>query len=121
MARQSDAALHSLLRIQATREKQMADKHPAAMERAGYWFKEIVLPDPAPPPSAAARSDVEPERTEADIDAEAELYVVMYPDDRVSCRATDLTYTHIETGSMRTSRAHGTSAVKLPDDPRRPA
>ena len=57
----------------------MADKHPAAMERAGYWFKEIVLPDPAPPSSAAAPSNAEPERTEADIDAEAELYVVMYP------------------------------------------
>ena len=87
MARQSDAALHSLLRIQATREKQMADKHPAAMERAGYWFKEIVLPDPAPPPSAAAPSDAEPERTEADIDAEAELYVVMYPDRAERIRA----------------------------------
>ena len=34
----------------------------------------------APQPSAAARSDAEPERTEAEIDAEAELYVVMYPD-----------------------------------------
>ena len=71
MARQAEAALRSLLRIQAIREKQMAEKHPAAMERAGYWFKEIVLPDPAPPPPAVARSDAEPERTEADIDAEA--------------------------------------------------
>ena len=87
MARQSDAALRSLLRIQAIREKQLAEKHPAAMERAGYWFKEIVLPDPAPPPPAAAQSDVEPERTEADIDAEAELYVVMYPDRAERIRA----------------------------------
>jgi hypothetical protein len=87
MARQADAALRSLLRIQAIREKQLADKHPAAMERAGYWFKEIVLPDPAPPPSAAAPSDAEPERTEADIDAEAELYVVMYPDRAERIRA----------------------------------
>ena len=60
MARQADAALRSLLRIQAIREKQMAEKHPAAMERAGYWFKEIVLPDPAPPPRAAVPSDAEP-------------------------------------------------------------
>jgi hypothetical protein len=35
MARQSDAALRNLLRIQATREKQEAAMHPAAMERAG--------------------------------------------------------------------------------------
>ena len=87
MARQSDAALRSLLRIQAIREKQLAEKHPAAMERAGYWFKEIVLPDPAPPPPGTAPSDVEPERTEADIDAEAELYVVMYPDRAERIRA----------------------------------
>ena len=80
MARQADAALRSLLRIQATHAKQLADQHPAAMERAGYWFKEIVPPGPVPPPPAVAPSDVEPERTEADIDAEAELYVVMYPD-----------------------------------------
>ncbi len=38
MARQADAALRSLLRIQATHAKQLADQHPAAMERAGYWF-----------------------------------------------------------------------------------
>ena len=50
MARQSDAALRSLQRMQATRDKQLAEQHPAAMERAGYWFKEIVPPDPAPPP-----------------------------------------------------------------------
>ena len=42
---------------------------------------------PAPPPPAAARSDVEPERTEADIDAEADLYVVMYPDRAERIRA----------------------------------
>ena len=65
MARQSDAALRSLQRIQATREKQMADKHPAAMERAGYWFKEIVPPDPAPrrPPPRPTRSPSAPRPT----------------------------------------------------------
>ena len=66
MARQSDAALRSLLRIQATREKQMAEKHPAAMERAGYWFKEIVPPDPAPnrpPPRGPTRSPNAPRPT----------------------------------------------------------
>ena len=42
MARQSDAALRSLLRIQATREKQEAAMHPAALERAGYWFRETM-------------------------------------------------------------------------------
>ena len=50
MARQSDAALRALLRIQATREKQEAAMHPAAMGRAGYWFKEVARPGPRPRP-----------------------------------------------------------------------
>ena len=116
-ARQSDAALRSLLRIQATREKQMVDKHPAAMERAGYWFREIVLPDPAPPPSAAARSDAEPERTEADIDAEAELYVVMYPDRAERIRAAGGLPARLDFGAF--DRGPEIVASLLPPAPRR--
>jgi hypothetical protein len=84
MARQLDATLRNLLRIQATREKQEAAMHPAAMERAGYWFQEISVPARDPPPadaqSAEAQSDAEPEPTQAGIDAEAELYAMIYPD-----------------------------------------
>ena len=88
MARQSDTALRSLQRMQATRDKQLAEQHPAAMERAGYWFKEIVPPDPTPPPPAVMpRDPAEPEPTEADIDAETELYAVMYPDRAERIRA----------------------------------
>src|SRR6185503_5106903 len=50
MARQADSATRTLLRIQALREKQEAALHPAAMERAGYWFKEISVPAPRRPP-----------------------------------------------------------------------
>jgi hypothetical protein len=87
MSRQSDAALRSLLRIQARREKQEAAMHPAAMEKAGYWFRSVVVPPaPAaaetPPPDAA-----EPVRTQAGIDAEAELYAVRYPDRAARIRA----------------------------------
>ena len=113
-ARQSDAALRSLLRIQATREKQMVDKHPAAMERAGYWFKEIVLPDPAPPPSAAARSDAEPERTEADIDAEAELYVVMYPDRAERIRAAGGLPARLDFGAPRAGDRRQSAPASAP-------
>jgi len=122
MARQSDAALRSLLRIQATREKQMADKHPAAMERAGYWFKEIGPPDPAPPPPAAARSDAEPERTEADIDAEAELYVVMYPDRAERIRAAGGLPARLDFGApgpeivARLLKARPNAKVPMPRD-----
>jgi hypothetical protein len=74
MARQSDAALRALLRIQTTREKQEAAMHPAAMARAGYWFKEVSAPDPAPSPTQP-KSEPEP-----DIDAEVRLYAALYPD-----------------------------------------
>jgi hypothetical protein len=120
MARQSDAALRSLLRIQAIREKQLAEKHPAAMERAGYWFKEIVLPDPAPSPPATVPFDAEPERTEADIDAEAELYVVMYPDRTERIRAAGGLPARLDFGApgpeivARVLRGAGHSAAGTP-------
>jgi hypothetical protein len=74
MARQSDAALRALLRIQTTREKQEAAIHPAAMARAGYWFKEVSVPAPDPSPTQP-KSEPEP-----DIDAEIRLYAALYPD-----------------------------------------
>ena len=84
MARQSDAALRALLRIQATREKQEAAMHPAAMGRAGYWFKEVSAPGPDHDPGPArTRSGAHPRsrnRTRPDIDAEARLYAALYPD-----------------------------------------
>ena len=88
MARHSDAALRALLRIQATREKQEAAMHPAAMARAGYWFKEVSVPgpDPDPDPGPAPDHDPGPSPTqpksepEPDIDAEVRLYAALYPD-----------------------------------------
>jgi hypothetical protein len=86
MARQSDAALRALLRIQTTREKQEAASHPAAMARAGYWFKEVSVPAPDPDPGLApvpgpAPSPTQPKsEPEPDIDAEVRLYAALYPD-----------------------------------------
>jgi hypothetical protein len=80
MMRQSDAALRSLLRLQATREKQLAAMHPAAMGRAGYWFKEVsVQASPRPEEQTA-----EPVR---DFAAEADMYAIMYPDRVARIRA----------------------------------
>jgi hypothetical protein len=86
MARHSDAALRALLRIQTTREKQEAAMHPAAMARAGYWFKEVSVPAPDPDPGPAPDADpglspAQPKsEPEPNTDAEARLYTALYPD-----------------------------------------
>jgi hypothetical protein len=88
MMRQSDAALRSLLRLQERREKLEAAMHPAAMEKAGYWFKSIsVQAAPAQPPPEPPPDNAEPVRTQARIDADAELYAIMYPDRAARIRA----------------------------------
>jgi hypothetical protein len=69
--------------MQAERDKAFNEMHPAAMGRAGYWFKEVSPPtpdhDPYPEPSRPA-AQAEPETTQADIEADAKLYAAMYPD-----------------------------------------
>ncbi|HEY2617108.1 MAG TPA: hypothetical protein VGI78_07200, partial [Acetobacteraceae bacterium] len=40
--------LRDYQRMQAARDKALLEMHPAAMERAGYWFRESVVPEPAP-------------------------------------------------------------------------
>lgn len=82
MMRQSDSALRNLLRIQARREKQEAESHPAYMGRAGYWFKEVSVPapdrDPGPTP-VEPQPEPKPEPTH-DFEADARLYAAMYPE-----------------------------------------
>jgi len=82
MMRQSDSALRSLLRLQTIREKQEAAMHPSAMERAGYWYREVAPAEPATPPSPPpppAQDAAEPVLTQAQIDKEVWLYAQMYP------------------------------------------
>ncbi len=64
MSRQSNAALRALLRMQETHGKQMAETHPAAMERAGYWFQIVpsnynwlIAYNPAVPKTAQKRGN----------------------------------------------------------------
>jgi hypothetical protein len=83
MARQSDSALRTLRRMQAERDKAFNEGHPATLGRAGYWFKEISVPEPQPQPTPPPATGPDPERTQADLDADVKLYAAMYPD-RVS-------------------------------------
>ena len=81
MARQSDAALRSLQRMQATREKQEAE---TASRRDGArrllvprYLGPAPAPDPAPPAEAAPFNQL----------TEADRYAVMYPDRAARIRA----------------------------------
>jgi hypothetical protein len=59
MMRQMDSGLSRLERRQAAREKAETEMlHPAAMERAGRWFREAEAPQVAPSPEPTETSDV---------------------------------------------------------------
>jgi hypothetical protein len=77
MMRQMRSGLRELQRMQAEREKAEAAMHPAAMERAGYWFRDASVPLPA----QAEAPD------QADL-TEAEQYAAIYPDRAALIRAT---------------------------------
>ena len=74
MMRQMQSGYRALERRQRQREKDEAARHPAAMERAGYWFRDCSVP--------AEPSPEEPKMTEL---SEPELYASMYPE-----RAADI-------------------------------
>ena len=91
MMRQSQSALHALQRRQAAREKAEAALNPAAMERAGYWFRDVSVPAPDEGQEPALGEGRGPVPTEpnppADIAAEADQYAVIYPDRAARIRA----------------------------------
>ena len=68
---------------QAAREKAETEMHPAAMERAGYWFHEVSVPAP-PVPLVPTEDAAEPV---LDPVAEAEHYALIYPDRAALIRA----------------------------------
>ena len=75
MMRQSQGALNALRRDQAVREKAEAAANPRAMERAGYWFREIS----APPEFEAMARSLEDHEPEPNIAEEADHYARIYP------------------------------------------
>jgi hypothetical protein len=89
--RQMRSLLREYRRTQAERNKALTAMHPAAMERAGYWFHEATVPEPAPPsaPSVAAEPAPPPNHvaTEFESLSEAEQYAVLYADRAARIRA----------------------------------
>ena len=89
MMRQADSAIRTLLRMQAERQRAEDAARPAAMQRAGYWFRSVSPPEqaaptePAPEPVAAAAAApraASPPRQEYGAMTPAERYVTLYPD-----------------------------------------
>jgi hypothetical protein len=75
MTRLMQSGMRSFRRDRAEREKAEAAMHPAAMERAGWWFRDASVAAPAAA-SPAAEAEAEPQ---VDIAAEAEFYAGIYP------------------------------------------
>ncbi len=85
MMRTMHRGLQALQRTQAERAKAEAAMHPPAMERAGYWFRDVSVPapeeepgEPAPPPEATLAFEAM---------SEAEQYAVIYPERAALIRA----------------------------------
>ena len=85
MMRQSAAALSTLRREQAARQKLEDARGPRAMQRAGYRFKDISI---APPETAAEPASPPPEPEDRFRQmTEAEQYAALYPDRAARIRA----------------------------------
>jgi hypothetical protein len=82
MMRQADSGIRTLLRMQAERQKAEKALRPAAMERAGYWFRSVTVPAPEPPPPEPATplAALSKPRLEYGAMTPAERYATLYPD-----------------------------------------
>jgi hypothetical protein len=93
MDRDSQSGLRNLLRLQAVRQKAEDAARPAAMERAGYWYKDSLemagrpLPSLAPEPDDDAPPPGEaPRRVLSQMDP-AEQFAAIYPQRAALIRA----------------------------------
>ena len=81
--RQMRALLREYRRMQAERDEAFAKTHPAAMERAGYWYREVADPPPpapVPAPAAAPQPVPEPAATgRFETMTPGEQYAALYP------------------------------------------
>jgi hypothetical protein len=82
MMRAADSGIRTLLRLQAERTKAEKELRPAAMERAGYWFKSVAVADPEPPPAPqpTLAPPAIPPKLQYGVMTPAERYATLYPD-----------------------------------------
>ncbi len=136
MFRQMRGLLREYRSAQAARDKALAELHPATMERAGYWFRETVVPESPPPtvpapapqpaaPSPAATSPTPgPDRDRGFEDlTEVEQYALLHPRRAALIRAAGGLPARCDFGppepELVEGLVHGTSPILLALD--RPA
>ena len=89
--RQMRGLLRDYRRTQAERDKALAAMHPAAMQRAGYWFHESTVPEPVPAPKPSEAGEPGPPPTPVTTEfkslSEAEQYAILYADRATRIRA----------------------------------
>jgi hypothetical protein len=117
--RQMRSLLREYRRTQAERDKALAAMHPAAMERAGYWFHEVTVAEPAPPqaPSVTTEPAPPPDHDAPKFESlsEAEQYAVLYVDRAARIRAAGGLPPHLDFAppepEIVEALVNGTSAI----------
>jgi hypothetical protein len=119
--REMRALLRDYRRMQAEHDKALNEMHPAAMERAGYWFKEATVPEPAPP----APQEAKPATPSFEQMTEAERYAALHPDRARRIRAAGGMPSDIDFGppepDIVDGIVHGTGPILLALDQPVPA
>jgi hypothetical protein len=88
MMRQADSGIRTLLRMQSERQKAENVMRPAAMDRAGYWFRSASVTDhDSSPAPAEPQPPAELPRPEYGVMTPAERLVTLYPDRAASILA----------------------------------
>jgi hypothetical protein len=113
MLRQMRGLLRDYQRMQAARDKALAAMHPAAMERAGWWFRDASVP--LPEPAEATPQGTDRAQPAAGGLAAAEQYAAAHPDRAARIRAEGglparLDFTPPEPATVEVL-VHGTSPI----------
>jgi hypothetical protein len=127
--RQMRTLLRDYQRMQAERDKAFNEGHPATMQRAGYWWKEVTVPAAAAPPAPAdapqpaGPPDTAPAMPPFEQLSDAEQYALLYPDRAAAIRAGGGLPARLDFGPPEPeivhALVHGTSPILLALD--RPA
>jgi hypothetical protein len=115
LLREMRGLLRDYRRNQAERDKALEAMHPAAMQRAGWWFREASVP--APEPADASATADEPQPVDFSALSEAEQYALLHPERARRIRAEGGLPARLDFGppdpDLVAALVHGTSPILL--------